>query len=73
MQDALASLVGAACRKDPSLPADTAEKLAQTALGSPESAQAPEIARLLLADQDGLDPSWANAVATAVVELRGSA
>jgi hypothetical protein len=70
MEDVVATVVSEACRKDPSLPPDTARELARHALDSPTDADAPEIARLLLADHDDLDVSWANAVATTVADLR---
>ena len=66
--DAIAAVVAEACRKDPSLPDETAALLAAKALGAP-GADAPEIARALMQDE-ALDVSWANAVATSVVELR---
>jgi hypothetical protein len=66
--DVIAAVVAEACRKDPSLPGDKAALLAAKALDAP-GADAPEIARALLQDEE-LDVSWANAVATSVVELR---
>ena len=66
--EAIAAVVAEACRNDPSLPDETAALLAAKALGT-SGADAPEIARALMQDED-LDVSWANAVATAVVELR---
>jgi hypothetical protein len=70
MDDAVAAIVAEACRKDPSLPADTALSLAQAALDSRPDADGPEIARLLLADHAALDASWANVIATTVADLR---
>ena len=70
MDDLVSTVVGEACRKDPSLPADTALTLARAAFEAPVDADAPEIARALLAGHDGVDVSWANAVATTVAELR---
>ena len=67
--DAIAAVVAEACRKDPSLPHETAALLAAKALGM--SGDAPQIARSLMEDE-GLDVSWANAVATSVVDLRPS-
>ncbi|MFN2539178.1 MAG: hypothetical protein ABR549_13665 [Mycobacteriales bacterium] len=68
--DLIATVVAEACRKDPSLPPEAAEQLARQALACDPGTDAPEIARSLLAKQDGLDVSWANAIATAVSELR---
>lgn len=67
--EAVAAVVAEACRKDPSLPDDTAALLAAKALRV-SGTDAPEIARALLDEQDSLDASWANAVATAVAQLR---
>jgi len=66
--DEIAAVVAEACRKDPSLPGDTAALLAAKALSVPGT-DAPEIARALMADE-ALDVSWVNAVATSVAELR---
>ena len=64
LSDVIASVVAEARQKDPSLPEDVAALLAAQALEL-GSADAPAMARALL-DRDGsLDPSWANAVATA--------
>ncbi|MDX6266149.1 MAG: hypothetical protein QOD70_889 [Frankiales bacterium] len=72
MDEILASVVVDACRKDPSLPADAAQSLAATALQTPADADAPEIARTLLATDTALDVSWVNAVATTVAEVRSA-
>jgi hypothetical protein len=72
MDEILATVVAEACRKDPSLPADAATSLAAAALQTPLRADAPEIARTLLATDSALDVSWVNAVATAVAEARSA-
>jgi hypothetical protein len=72
MEEIVAAVVGEACRRDPSLPADVAQQLAEAALQTPADADAPKIARLLLDQSPDLDVSWVNAVATTVAGVRAT-
>jgi hypothetical protein len=62
-------VVSAARAADPSLDAESAAELALRALVLADDLDAAALARTLLADDEGYDVSWVNAVAKATVDL----